>query len=292
MSTNTPAKRSTTAVANFAYGQHADAGFENVGGDDLVLPFLGVLQSNSPQVTEDIGSGGIAGAKMGSLYNSVTDDLFDGKKGLLFTPACTEHCYVEWVPRDKGGGFVAVHAVDSAAVKQGLKDSQAAGMKFGKVFTSFDANGEPNGNQLTETFYVYGVIRADDKAEPQPVAIAFTSTKISPYKRWMTKVNMFTVPTENGRKARPPLFAHNVRITTTSQKNAQGTFANLVLAPAADGSIADSLLPTDSPAFEGALQVREMIRSGLARVSYETQEKTDGGEAPTGAVNDAGDPHF
>ncbi len=292
MSSNkTPAKRGTTAVANFDYGDYAGHGTENVTSDDLVLPFLGILQSNSPQVVEDVGNGGIEGAKMGMLYNTVTDDIFDGKAGVLFTPSYTERCFVEWVPRDKGGGFVGVHKVDSPFVKQARKDSDSAGMKFGKVFTSFDGSGEPNGNQLTETFYVYGVIRTDENSEPTPVVIAFTSTKITVYKRWMTKVEIFAP------RGELPLCAHNVRLTTKIQKNAQGTFGNFDLKPASLGesgqpSIGASLLTKEDPTFLAAHSVYEMVTNGMARVSYETQEKGTGDGGPTAAIDNDGDPHF
>ncbi len=290
-SDKTPATRGETAVARHDYGDYAGHGTENVSSADLVLPFLGVLQSNSPQVVEDIENGGIKDAKMGMLFNTVTDELFDGKVGVLFTPAYTERCFVEWVPRDKGGGFVAVHKVDSPFVKQSVKDSESAGMKFGKIFTSFDGSGIPNGNQLVETFYVYGVIRADEASDPSPVVIAFTSTKITVYRRWMTKVEIFAP------RGDTPLCAHNVRLTTKIQNNTKGTFANFDLKPAALGasgqpSVGASLLTKEDPTFLAAHSVYEMVTGGMARVSYETQEKVAGDGAPAAAIDNDGDPAF
>ena len=59
----------------------AGAGMENVTADDLQIPFLSILQSNSPQLDESEGKY-IDGAKAGMILNTVTNEIFDGKIGL------------------------------------------------------------------------------------------------------------------------------------------------------------------------------------------------------------------
>lgn len=262
----------TLAVPDF--GDYEGQGFEGQTGADIVLPFIGVLQALSPQVTEKPGEGGLEGAKVGMLHNTVTDDLYDGEAGLEFIPATTEHCFVEWVPRKQGGGFVARHEADSDVVARAKESAEA----FNKLKTEA-------GNDLVETFYVYGVVVVDE--QPIPVVIAFTSTKIKVYKKWNTKVNMFTVQKADGSgKVRPPLFAHRVLLTTVREKNAEGEFRNFALAPAEPGGIRDSLLAPDDPRFQAALEVRRMIAEGTARASYETQAASSGGDP---AARDGGD---
>ena len=49
--------------------------------EDMALPFVRILGQLSPQVT-DGDAKYIDGAKPGMIYNTVTSELFDGKKGI------------------------------------------------------------------------------------------------------------------------------------------------------------------------------------------------------------------
>lgn len=262
------AKTTSTAVgAVHDYGVDAGQGFEHQTRADIAIPFLNVLQPLSPEITNN------EAARAGMLFNSVTEQLTDGKTGLVFIPATTRHVFVEWVPREKGGGFVGIHEIESEVVK----NARAASKEFGKYTT-------PAGNQLQETFYVYGVLLDDEGAPGEMAILAFTSTKITPYKRWNTKINMFTVKTPSGAKVRPPLFAHQVRITTTKEKNNKGEFFNVDLQPAVNNSVAESLLPPGHPALEAAKDLRKLVDDGVAKADYTSQrpeaEAAPGAPAP------------
>lgn len=253
-------KKGEQAIETYDYGDSSGEGFRDQTPDHLVLPFLNILQSNSPQVEE-----GVEGAKPGVLFNTVTEEMYP--EGVTFVPAYKEQVFVEWVPRTKGGGFVGVHQVDSEVVRRAKENAT----DFGKYST-------PEGNDLVETFYVYGVTLEKDRETPgEMVVLAFTSTKIKVYKRWNTKMSMFQLNV-NGRKQQPPLFAHRVEVTTKKEKNEKGTWHNFVLAPAL-GDVTSSLLSPGHPALETALSCRDMVAGGLARASYESQQKTAGGEA-------------
>lgn len=255
-------KTQNTVPAVLDYGADTGVGFENQTRDDITIPFLTVLQALSPQITS------MQDAKPGMLFNTVTEELFDGKTGIILVPATTRHVYVEWVPREKGGGFFGVHEVNSDVVKQARANSK----EFNKLTT-------PSGNQLTETFYLYAVV-LDKNDEPlNPVTLAFTSTKISVYKRWNTKVNMFTIKSPSGAKIRPPLFAHKVRVTAVKEKNNKGEFYNFDLQPA-NGGVADSLLPPGHPALEAAKEFRQLVESGAARADYESSHPSSQEDTP------------
>jgi len=267
------AKRQAGDVVVSDYADYDGQGFENQTADDLAIPFLGILQALSPQV-EDVDQGGIEGAKAGMIYNTVTEELYEGKEGVLFVPAMTQHVFVEWVPRDAGGGFVAVHDPTSQIVA----DAKAEADDFGKYRV-----GE---NDLVETFYVYGVTCGEEPEDPTELAVlAFTSTKIKVYKRWNTKLSMFMLKTDEGRKIKPPMFAHMTRLTSVADKNNKGKFFNVSLQPA-NNTVRDSLLPPNDPRFEAAVACKDMVDSGVARASYETQqgaatEGAEGGAAST-----------
>lgn len=243
------------------YGTDAGSGFEGQTRDDISIPFLAVLQSNSPQL-EDFED-----ARPGMLFNTVSQAIIDGKKGVILIPALTQHVFVEWVPREQGGGFVATHAIDSDVVRRAKQQAKEP-FKY-----------HVGENDLVETFYIYASILDDDGEASDMAVIACTSTKIAPYKKWNTSLNMFTVKTPDGRKQRPPLFAHRVRLTTRPDKNNKGNFFNIALAPA-NGTVSDSLLPPGDARLEAAKALKDMVESGIASAAYDSQSAT-GEEAST-----------
>jgi hypothetical protein len=251
-------KATPGAVEVYDYGEDAGSGFEGQTMADIAIPFLTVLQKMSPQCDSTT----LAGAKPGMLFNTVTEELWDGEEGLVFVPAYTENVFVEWVPRDKGGGFVGVHNISSEVVTKAKSSAE----EFGRYVTE-------EGNELQETFYVYGVLLDDEGNSSQMITIAFTSSKIRVYKKWNTKLTMFTI---KGTKQRPPLFAHKVRIKTVREENPKGAYYNFVLQPAND-EVRDSLLAPGSEAFLAGKKCKEMVTSGAARASYETQQGATGG---------------
>ena len=67
------------------FGDDLSKGFENMTQDDLALPFVRILGQLSPQVTQGDAKF-IESAKPGMIYNTVTNDLFDGKNGIKVIP--------------------------------------------------------------------------------------------------------------------------------------------------------------------------------------------------------------
>ena len=264
--TDVAVKEQNTAMAEYgAYADYAGAGFENQTSDDYSIPFLQILQALSPQLQENDS------LRQGMILNTVTGEVWDGKKGIAFVPATTQHVYVEWKPRDAGGGFVGIHEANSDLVNH----AKAASAEYGKYST-------PDGNELIETFYVYG-IALDDDGNASEAVLAFSSTKIKKYKGWMTKAKTIQIPLPDGRRIPAPLFAHRYRLKTVSEKNNKGQFFNWD-AIAFDGENAQQarLLP-DDPLFQSAVNIKSMIEQGKARAAYESQAPGSADEEAQGA---------
>ena len=242
------------ALAMPDFGAFAGMGFENQTSQDMAIPFLGVLQALSPQIQEADPTY-IEGAKAGDLINTVTGELI--RRPATFVPCYTEHVYVEWVPRDAGGGFVAIHGYNSEVVVTAKVKAE----KFNDLRT-------PEGNNLVETFYVYGMLLDGPEATTSttPIVIAFTSTKIKVYKALMTKLR--TV------KGNPPLFAFRVSISTTDAKNKKNQpYKNFKIVPVGATLLESANLP--GTPFAGLLEegkaLVEAIKGGLARAAVESQ---------------------
>lgn len=251
----------STGVMAQDYSQYAGQGFESHTREDYAVPFLGVLQSNSPLVETST-------ARPGMLVNTVTQETYDNKKGIVFIPAATQHGMVEWKPRNLGGGFVSMHQLNSDIVQKAKAEQE-----FGKYKT---VKGDPNSNDLIETFYVYGIF-LNEQGSAEQMIIAFSSTKIKVYKRWMTKARTIQSTLPDGRRINPPLFAHKYRITSVAEKNAKGSFFNLTV-DFEEGSAEKARLAPSDALFQSAAAFYELIKSGNIKAAYDTQ--TQAGAEP------------
>lgn len=265
MTEKSVAKKEQTAMAEYeGYADFAGAGFENQTAEDYTIPFIAILQALSPQL-EDNDS-----LKPGMVFNTVTGEIFPGKEGVTFIPATTQHQYVEWKPRKEGGGFVAVHEINSDVVKH----AKEASTEFGKYNTS-------EGNELIETFYVYGIM-VDKEGVPSEAVISFSGSKIKRYKAWQTKAKTIQIPLPDGRRIPAPLFAHRYRLTTVGEKNSKGSYYNWEVTFDGENAQAARIAPSD-PLFQAAVGIKELLDKGAARAAYESQTPGSGDDAAQGA---------
>jgi hypothetical protein len=263
-------KGTAVSVGNFNYGEMAGVGFEDTKGTDLSIPFINLLQSNSPEVEE----GAIEGAKPGLMLNTVTGELTEQ---VIFLPVHKEEAWVEWVPRIKGGGFVTLHDPNGELVKDLIKNN--GGTRIPPKGTDGKRISFKHGdNEVIETYYVYGLILNEEGTEVESFAvISFSSTKIKPYRDWLTSMYLI--------KGKPPMFANRARLRTIKQKNEAGSFFNFNISPLKE-TWAKSLI---DPSVEGnllqeAMNFRDMVLSGVARADFNQQQSAtaEGGGGSAG----------
>ena len=78
-------KKEEGALAINMFEADADKGTQNITQEDLALPFLKVLMPLSPEVNKMDGKY-VKDAEPGMIYNSVTQELYDGEKGINVLP--------------------------------------------------------------------------------------------------------------------------------------------------------------------------------------------------------------
>lgn len=254
-------KNEVVVNQNFDYSADAGQGFESQNRDDQSVPYLAIIQSNSPIIEVK------PEARPGMLFNTVTQDVFEAKEaGVSFVPVKTEKYFVEWKTRENGGGFVKVHEVTSDIVAKITSDQE-----FGKYKM---VKGDINSNDLVQTFYIYGIL-INDEGFTTPIIIAFTSTKIGAYKNWMNKANSIQMKLPDGRILNSrdfPLYAHRYRIKTISQKNTKGSFYNYTVS--LDGkSAAEARLPTNDLLYQQAREFYKFITEGKVKTAEHTQQQ-------------------
>ena len=266
----------STEVLDF--GDDAGLGYENQTNDDISIPFLNVLQGQSPEVLAEDSD-----MKAGMIYNTVTQEAVKGSVGVTIVPVTTEHVFVEWIPRKQGGGFVAAHAPESAVV---LK-AKAESVKFGK----YKVGDRETGNDLVETFYVYAL----DAETGSYMIVPFASTKIKPYRSWNSACKLFNHTAYNIPK-RPPMFAHQVKLTTESESRNDGDSYNYRMNPANAATVVDgvkrpailnSMIGVNNPLFTEAKHFLKLIQEGVAKASYDNAKQDGEATKPVAADDDS-----
>ena len=256
----------TQAMEVFDYGEDAGQGFENNDMSFRKLPMLVVLQSNSPQVVESKGK-----IHAGQLYNTVTEEVFDE---VVVIPAVLDKCFLQFVPRDDGGGFRGRLLADSKVVKDAIARNE--GRSIGKLplpQPNDPKTGKPQPtHELVENYEMYAITtRGDDTAGF--AVIPFQSTKIKVLRAWNSQIEQFA-PKLGGKQFRPreiPMFAHRVKITTEIETNSKGTYFVPVLSPAMGGDdLVKSLIGRNDPRYQAAKQLHDDVLAGHAKAAYET----------------------
>jgi hypothetical protein len=238
---DSPAQVAKVDITSNALKQREETGFEDFTQADLAVPFLIVLQKGHPQVEEG-NPKAVPGAKAGMLMNTVTNELFDGKLGVEVILVHRIHNFLEWIPRDDGGGLVNVFAANDPVV---LDIQRKAGRKFGKLKIG-------DNNDLVETFNVF-CLMTKPNGQRERIVLGFSSTNIRPYKNWMTQAMSQTHQLEGGQQAPLPMWAHRYRVTTQFQQKKGNSWYTFNVG-FSDGSAEKARIPEDAPESADRLQ--------------------------------------
>jgi hypothetical protein len=252
---------SKLAVASYD-ADDVGVGFEDFTSDDVAVPFISILQKGSPQVEED-NSKYVAGAKSGHLYNTVSNSIYDGKSGITVVPVHRVRTFIEWIPKDQGGGLVQVYQPDAPEVQRALS---GAGRQYGKIKIN-------DNNDLVETFSMFCLLVKDDGTFERAI-ISFSSSQIGVYKRWMTMAQSVNVLTPDGRLIVPPMFAHKYRLNTVFTQKKDYTWYKFGVR--FEGETADaSRLTSSDVLYNAAKEFRNMVLRGTARAAFDAAEQDD-----------------
>ena len=200
-------KKDTGSMALF--GDDAAKGFENMTQEDMALPFVRILGQLSPQVT-DGDAKYIEGAKPGMIYNTVTSECFDGKKGIKIIPCYYKKDYPEWSDRGDGPGApVANHLPNSPVIQTGKREGSKIRL--------------PNGNYLEETASYYVLVETK-MGGMTPALITMKSTQLNVSKKWNSMMKTIQIPDGKGGFAIPPMHGVVYNLQSVLQKNDKGSW--------------------------------------------------------------------
>ena len=236
------------------FGNDLSKGFENMTQDDLALPFLRILGQLSPQVTQGDAKF-IESARPGMIYNTVTNDLFDGKKGIKVIPCYYKKDYPEWSDRGDGPGApVAIHLPNSPVIATGKRDGSKIRL--------------PNGNYLEETASYYVMVQSETGAYT-PALITMKSTQLNVSKKWNSMMKTIQMADGKGGFAIPPMHGVVYNLASTLQKNDKGSWYGWVVTM-------DRILDqADKTLYLSAKDFRGNISKGKVQTKADVEEKSN-----------------
>jgi len=158
--------KETSIVKHPGVFQDVGLGFEEAEQDAYAIPFVVVLQNGSPQCNQADGSY-VAGASAGQFFNTATSELLDEQ--ILVVPCHYVRKFVEWAPRESGGGFYGSYDVSNVDVNLPRNKSQQLVL--------------PSGNTLSDTRYHFCLLMRGHDASP--VVIAFAASQLKTSRNWM-----------------------------------------------------------------------------------------------------------
>lgn len=232
--------------------------------DDMAIPFLQILQPQSPQVTKGTTEY-VKGAEAGQLFDTVSREIFatrDADDKVIPAPfhlvaVAYKDSYVEWKPREApgGGGFVNEYDAPTGQRIKTVRNDRGQ-----EIISSDSPMGTP-GNQLvyTHTHYAFAV---HENGSIIPYLITMSSTQVKPSRMWNASIARKALP--NGKAA--PRFFGRWEVTTTMRSNDSGNWYVWNILDA--GTVLDFGEEIAARILEQASALRRNIEAGQVRVDH------------------------
>lgn len=205
-----------SAVGDYDWSQaQGVTGFEGTDSSDLGIPFLLIIQKGSPEIDKtnpQYGAKKIPGAEVGDIINTLSREILykyseEGDKPLHAIPAFHQKAFVEWKPRDSGGGIVATHT-DERVLQETKRNDKNQDVL-------------PSGNLVVPTSYMFLTLLGGD--EPKKAVLSFTSTQLKKSRQWLNLM-MGLKGGSGDKRFQLPMFSHVYAISTTPESNTKGSW--------------------------------------------------------------------
>jgi hypothetical protein len=231
---------------------------------EMQIPFVRILQAMSPQLKKREAEY-IEGSEQGDMFNTVTKQHWTGEDGIIVIPCFQTTKYLEFTPRDQGGGFRG----EIAPTDPILKRTERMGAK----------EMLPTGNELVKSDQHYCLVVEPDGTY-QPVVIDMKSSQLKVSRRWKTQIAMQKIAhPRDGRMVTPPLFATQWKFTTVEESNDQGTWFNYSIEKI--GLLEDRQLLQEAKSFRDSVAAGEVKAAADPEATAHTDARSaDGEEIP------------
>ena len=233
-------KRDTSgALATTMFEADANQGAQNITQDDLALPFLKVLGQLSPEVNKRDAKY-VSGSEPGMILNTVSNDLYDGTKGINVLPVFYKRQYIEWQDRGESKG-APVHIYEAGDdIPQTTRDKS-------------NKDRLANGNYLENTASHYVIVLGDS---PSTALISMKATQLKISRKWNSMMMGIKLQGKNGLFT-PPTYSHIYKLKTVQMSNDKGTWFGWDVTKV--GSVQDRAVYDAAKQFAGRVGKGEIV---------------------------------
>ena len=224
--------------------------------DELIVPNIKIAQQMSPELKKSDAKF-IAGLSASDMFNSLTSEKYDGEKGISFIACHTDTTYVEFGPKEGGGGFVGILEKGDPRISQTTRDGSTEVLS--------------NGNELVVNDNFYGLILLEDGGS-EPVVIPMASTKRKIARRWKSMISLQRIE-HNGVKKPAPITATIWTLKVVDETNKRNeTYGNFSV------SKSRQLGNDDRALFQEAEAFRSSVVKGEVKAAEESPSSSDDGD--------------
>jgi hypothetical protein len=252
-------KKAQNAVLASQFDEYSGLGLENITSNDIAIPYFRILGPLSPQVNKRDGKY-IQGAEPGMFFNSATSEIYEGEKGIYVIPCYYQRKFVEWTPRDKGGGRVAIYDIDNPIQQRTTKNEKGTDIL-------------PNGNELADTAEFYVILLTDEG--PSFALISMTSTQLKKSRKWNTIIKNQRYQNNLGLFKPMPMMSVVYHLRTVEERNDKGTWFGYEMAKDRFLNLEDD---EDHALFQMGVAFHDSVSKGAVKVV--TDEEGAGATAP------------
>ena len=222
-------------------------GSEGLSAEDIAIPYLGILQGLSPQVTEG-KEGFIEGARPSMLFNNVTGEIYEGRKeGVLLVPAFYRKQWLVWMDRDSGGGLVDVYDDDSIMADTVKNDKNQNVVKDNHNLIVF------------ETAQHFCLRLNQETSETERVVVSLKSTGLKANRKLNHAITSAKIPGHPTVSA--PRFMFAYRMTTFLEEKNNNSWWSPSFTRMKD--------PVAKFVYDEAKTYYELVKSGAVKISEE-----------------------
>ena len=246
---NDVVEKGTAEIIQFdpsLFEDDAGMGLENMGQDDLALPFIKILEALSTELDN------LPTAQRGDLYNTVTGQVYKGKDGIKVVPVAYQRRFLQWAPRGEGTGApVAIFKPGDKMPETKRSDTD-----------SKDYVQDGSGTYIEETHQHFVIVLNED-GSAETALIAMKSTQLKKSRKLNSMISSLTMEGKNGRFT-PPRFSHVYHFKTMTEENAKGKWSGWEFSRI--GPVEDAAL------YNRAKEFAASITAGEVDVKHEQAE--------------------
>lgn len=236
------AEKEENAVAVFDIGmfeEDAGKGMENMGQEDLALPFLKVLSGNDPVLDEH------ETARKGDIFNTVSGTIYKGKDGVRVIPCAYQRRFIQWAPRGTGSGApIAIFEPNDPRPKTERSPDD-----------NKDYVVDGDGSYIEETHQHFVIILNED-GSAETALIAMKSTQLKKSRKWNSMMQSVVMQGKNGPFT-PPRFSHIYHLKTVGEENSKGSWHGWEISR--EGPIIDGALYKRAKEFSESIMAGEVV---------------------------------